>query len=235
MKRPDQKNQTPPARTSHFPTSEASYAHGEDDPDYEQVFMRLLHLGQRLCGQTEGVAEQLCQGVTQATQGQAWLSLAGQETAKKTRQQPPPGKSTGFPVQFRDLTYGTLYVRNDPAHPGQPVIPPARAYLLAQICGYILYALEASALLQFQYQHLESQAPEPLTRRQREVLDLLCRGYDQKAIAELLHISTGTLTSHRQHIYEKLHVHNERDLVLAAFRAGLFSPLEGVSGMRHHI
>jgi len=140
-----------------------------------------------------------------------------------------------FPVQFHDLNYGTLYVQHDPAHPTQPIIPSATVYLLTQICGYILHALEVSAFLQLQYRHLESQAVEPLTDRQREVLQLLCCGYDSKAIAELLHIASTTVGTYRQRLYEKLHVHHEHDLLLVAFRTGLFSPLEGISGVRPHV
>lgn len=210
---------------------------GTNQPDneevsgYEERLIHLFHVGQRLCGQAQEVGETLAQEVTQITQGQAKLSLHCQERAG----QPPPGGSISFPVQFSDLTYGTLYVQNDPVHPTQPIIPPARAYLLAQICASILYALEASAFLQSQYQHLEVQAYEPLTRRQRQVLNLLCLGYDLEAIAEELGITVATVDSHRQHIYERLQVHNEHDLLLMAFRAGLFSPLEGVSGIRPHV
>jgi DNA-binding CsgD family transcriptional regulator len=207
-------------------------AQGGTFPNYEQGLSRLLSLGERLCGQTQGVGERLAHEVTKITQGQAQLVLYCRETASQLSQPPPLAGSSSFPVQFRDLTYGTLYVRTDPAEPTQLLIPPAKARVLAQLCGDIMYLLEVSALLQFQYQRLSPQACEHLTRREQEVLKLLCQGYDQETIAELLHIAPATVVTHRQRIYAKLHVHDGHDLLLAAFRAGLFSPLAGVSSFR---
>jgi len=191
---------------------EREQAEGGTFPNYEQSLSRLLSIGKRLYGQTRGVAERLAQEVTKITQGQAQFVIYGRETASQSSRQPPAG-ATSFPVQFCDLTYGTLYVQNDPANPTRPVIPSAQAYLLAQVSGCILYALEVSALLQLQYQRLSSQAGESLTRRQQEVLKLLCQGYDQEAIARLLHIAPATVITHRQRIYEKLHVHHAQDLL----------------------
>jgi DNA-binding NarL/FixJ family response regulator len=45
-----------------------------------------------------------------------------------------------------------------------------------------------------------------LTQREREVLELLARGYLYKEISDLLKISVPTVNSHIRHIYEKLHV-----------------------------
>jgi len=53
----------------------------------------------------------------------------------------------------------------------------------------------------------------------------MCRGYDQETIAGKLHITGATVEKHRQHIYSHLGVHNERDAIMAAYQAGLFSPL----------
>ncbi len=40
------------------------------------------------------------------------------------------------------------------------------------------------------------------------------------------------LDTHRQHIYERLGIHNERVVLLVAYQVGLFSPLEEISGKR---
>ncbi|MGB8346150.1 MAG: helix-turn-helix transcriptional regulator [Ktedonobacteraceae bacterium] len=174
------------------------------------------------------MAARLCQEVVQITRGQVQLSMYCRETAGPSPQQSPPIGTTSFPVQFHDLNYGTLCVQHDPARPTQPIIPSVTVYLLTQICGYILHALEVSAFFQLQYRHLESQAVEPLTRREREVLNLLCCGYDEWAIGQTLNIAPSTVDSHRQHIYAKLQVHNRQEMLLTAFRTRLFSPLEGV-------
>jgi DNA-binding NarL/FixJ family response regulator len=53
-------------------------------------------------------------------------------------------------------------------------------------------------------------APEndDLTPREREVLELLARGYLYKEIADALQISAPTVNTHIRRIYEKLHVHS---------------------------
>jgi len=68
-----------------------------------------------------------------------------------------------------------------------------------------------------------------LSKREREVLELMGRGLDREGIARALKIAPGTINKHRQSIYAKLGVRCEREAILAAYHAGLFSPLEGVS------
>ena len=55
-----------------------------------------------------------------------------------------------------------------------------------------------------------------LSPREREVLELLARGYLYKEIAEALHISVPTVNSHIRRIYEKLHVRS-RSQAIAKF------------------
>jgi DNA-binding NarL/FixJ family response regulator len=54
---------------------------------------------------------------------------------------------------------------------------------------------------------------ENLSPREREVLELLARGYLYKEIAEALHISVPTVNTHIRRIYEKLHVHSRSQAV----------------------
>jgi LuxR family maltose regulon positive regulatory protein len=49
---------------------------------------------------------------------------------------------------------------------------------------------------------------EPLTDREKEVLDLVGRGFSNKDIACELVISVGTVKNHLKRIYGKLDVHN---------------------------
>lgn len=57
---------------------------------------------------------------------------------------------------------------------------------------------------------------DSLSPREREVLELLARGYLYKEIAESLHISVPTVNTHIRRIYEKLHVRS-RSQAIAKF------------------
>lgn len=50
-------------------------------------------------------------------------------------------------------------------------------------------------------------AEAELTAREKEILQLLAKGYANKEIASHLNCESGTVRIHLQHIYEKLHVH----------------------------
>jgi DNA-binding NarL/FixJ family response regulator len=60
-----------------------------------------------------------------------------------------------------------------------------------------------------------------LTPREREVLQLLTEGHGTKQIARHLHVSTKTIDTHRQHIMDKLDIHNVAELTKYAIREGL--------------
>ncbi|MER2998262.1 LuxR C-terminal-related transcriptional regulator [Pontibacter populi] len=60
-----------------------------------------------------------------------------------------------------------------------------------------------------------------LRKREIEVLDLVCKGYNTKAIAEKLFISPNTVSTHRKHIQQKLGTANVADLVSLGKEAGL--------------
>ncbi len=59
---------------------------------------------------------------------------------------------------------------------------------------------------------------ESLSRREEEVADLAGKGYTNKEIAALLHISPRTVTNHLYHVYQKLGVRNRVELRNAAER-----------------
>jgi len=52
---------------------------------------------------------------------------------------------------------------------------------------------------------------EGLTRREQEILELLCRGFANKEIAESLNISFETVRWHNRQIYHKLHVRSRTE------------------------
>jgi len=59
---------------------------------------------------------------------------------------------------------------------------------------------------------------EGLTARELEVLDLLAQGYLYKEIGEKLNIGYRTVSTHLEHIYEKLHVHSRSQAVAKHLR-----------------
>ncbi len=68
-----------------------------------------------------------------------------------------------------------------------------------------------------------------LTRREQEILELLCRGFANKEIAENLSISFETVRWHNRQIYHKLHVRS-RSEAAAKFRGGFDSPRQPAKG-----
>ncbi len=63
---------------------------------------------------------------------------------------------------------------------------------------------------------------KPLTKREREVLNLISQGYSNKEGAARMHISPRTFESHRAEAMRKLGARNTADLV----RAALLHPME---------
>ena len=65
---------------------------------------------------------------------------------------------------------------------------------------------------------------DPLTLREREVLQLIAEGRSSKQVAEVLGISAKTAESHRSRILAKLGIHEIAGLVRYAVRHGLVRP-----------
>ena len=66
--------------------------------------------------------------------------------------------------------------------------------------------------------------PDPLSPREREVLELVAEGKTTKAIARLLGVSVKTAEAHRTRIMAKLDIHETAGLVRYAIRRGLIHP-----------
>jgi len=60
-----------------------------------------------------------------------------------------------------------------------------------------------------------------LTRREKEILELLVEGFTMRQIAERLHVSYHTVDNHIRNIYEKLHVHSRSGAVAKAIKERL--------------
>jgi DNA-binding NarL/FixJ family response regulator len=67
---------------------------------------------------------------------------------------------------------------------------------------------------------------ERLTRRQREILQLIAEGHSTQEIAQLLSISVKTVESHRSQLMERLDIHDVAGLVRYAIRMGLVTTNE---------
>jgi two-component system response regulator NreC len=65
---------------------------------------------------------------------------------------------------------------------------------------------------------------DPLTPREREVLQLVAEGKTTKEVAGLLGISFKTAESHRMRVMRKLDIHETASLVRYAVRRGLIQP-----------
>jgi DNA-binding NarL/FixJ family response regulator len=66
----------------------------------------------------------------------------------------------------------------------------------------------------------KNQRPEELntlTNKEKQILDLLAKGFLYKEIANQLHSTRNTVKQHIHHIYEKLHVQNRTEAINKAF------------------
>ncbi len=62
---------------------------------------------------------------------------------------------------------------------------------------------------------------ELLTTRERELLQLLAEGKNNKEVATMLNLSTYTVETHRANILQKLNLHSGAELTLYAIRKGV--------------
>jgi two-component system, NarL family, response regulator NreC len=116
------------------------------------------------------------------------------------------------------------------------------ASLRAGIVGYVLKSKAASSLVQAiqavcndeiylspgvsravvqAYLSKDETPPNPLSAREREVLQLIAEGKNPREIGSILGVSTKTAESHRTNIMHKLHIYEIAGLVRYAVREGL--------------
>jgi len=75
---------------------------------------------------------------------------------------------------------------------------------------------------QMQDRHIED-SYELLTTREREILQLLAEGKNNKEVATILNLSLYTVETHRGNILQKLNLHSGAELTLYAIRKGVIS------------
>jgi DNA-binding NarL/FixJ family response regulator len=78
----------------------------------------------------------------------------------------------------------------------------------------------ASDLAEAMHRRLHPTGPQ-LTRREREVLDLLAEGLGVSTISRKLYISESTTKTHISKLYDKLGAANRAQAIMAAVKAGL--------------
>lgn len=115
--------------------------------------------------------------------------------------------ASGFITKFRAIDDVIAAVRA--AHAGEILIPPA------MLLGLL------SRLHRRQQEESAAAPLEPLTPREREVLQALARGLDNRQAARYLQISPNTLRTHLQNIMDKLNVHSKLEAVVLALKHGL--------------
>jgi DNA-binding NarL/FixJ family response regulator len=74
------------------------------------------------------------------------------------------------------------------------------------------------------YRSKSNKPADPLTPRERQVLQLIAEGKSTKDVASLLGISVKTAESHRTRLMQKLDIHETASLVRYAVRRGIVRP-----------
>jgi two-component system, NarL family, response regulator NreC len=87
-------------------------------------------------------------------------------------------------------------------------------YLSPHVSGAVVQAYLAKTELPY----------EPLTPRERQVLQLIAEGKTTKETAAVLEVSVKTAETHRTNLMEKLDIHSTAGLVRYAIRRGLLQP-----------
>lgn len=97
-----------------------------------------------------------------------------------------------------------------------------RAALAKAARGEPVFSPQLAALVLGEFRRLAKQAgADPLTEREREVLQLVGRGYTYKQIGERLYISPRTAENHVRNILDKLHLNRKQELIRYAAEHGI--------------
>jgi len=108
------------------------------------------------------------------------------------------------------------------AHLGAPLLPVLRAWGTAEKNGTGYYRRVLRAVSCFAALYPDQLAPggrkdlQSLTRREMEVLRLMCRGKSGGEIREVLNISENTFKTHSRRLFQKLGVNSRSEAVAAA-------------------
>lgn len=90
--------------------------------------------------------------------------------------------------------------------------------------GQVYLSPGVSSAVMEAYQSKSEKSKNPLTLRERQVLQLIAEGKSTRDVATLLGISVKTAESHRTRLMQKLDIHETASLVLYAVRHGIVHP-----------
>jgi DNA-binding NarL/FixJ family response regulator len=103
--------------------------------------------------------------------------------------------------------------------------PPAelRAALLRAAAGEPVFSPALASLVLGEFRRMSKSATgvEPLSDREREVLQLVARGHTYREIGEELHIAGKTVENHVRNILGKLHLNRKQELIRYALEHGI--------------
>jgi two-component system response regulator NreC len=98
-------------------------------------------------------------------------------------------------------------------------------HAIQEVCrGSVYLSPNISSAVVDAYLSKRYASPDPLSGRERQVLQLVGEGKSTKAIATHLGISVKTAESHRARLMKKLDIHETATLVRYAIRRGLIQP-----------
>ena len=89
--------------------------------------------------------------------------------------------------------------------------------------GEPVFSPSLAMLVLGEFRRLSKQATgvDPLTEREREVLQHVARGYTYREVGELLHIAPKTVENHVRNILDKLHLNRKQELIRYAVEHGI--------------
>jgi two-component system, NarL family, response regulator NreC len=90
--------------------------------------------------------------------------------------------------------------------------------------GEVYLSPGVSGAIMEAYRSKTHKPKDPLTTRERQVLQLVAEGKSTRDVASLLGISVKTAESHRTRLMQKLDIHETASLVLYAVRRGIVRP-----------
>ncbi len=181
----------------------------------------LIQFAQHEYGATKGIGDRFSRQVATVTHGRAQLLLYRNEAPSLSIDR-DSATSLVLPIQHAGIIYGSLVINREEGDPQEFGLPLEICAHLARVCGWLLHVLNEGAVLQLQSQHLEmADKDRKLGRRQRDVLMRMVCGRDRDSIARELGITSATVDSHRQAIYERLGVRSTTEAVLIAHKSGL--------------
>ena len=98
-----------------------------------------------------------------------------------------------------------------------------REALLRAAEGEPVFSAPLAALVLGEFRRLSREATDtnPLTEREREVLQHVARGYTYREVGEQLHIAPKTVENHVRNILDKLHLNRRQELIRYAVEHGL--------------